>query len=539
MKDDAQDSHTPTDLPRCPRSSQCLHFIDELGRHTSSHDSTQEDAQDEQILAELRVHVPTCPTCTATLASMNKAIAEQRRAIRAILDEGEQRVPSTMAQIMTAIRQEQRTAEKTLIDASNHVQSVIPATAPFPQIRNVETPLPIAPRRRFRSGLALAAVAAILIISFGLLSYMLPRPSTTTTSTSKVTSTASVPTSTATKLAPVAPAITSEWSAVIMTYQINGTTVIANYDPVNNKSVILTTSPYAVTSVAGVSHHGDKVLYSTYDGFKTSYYLYPQSTTNAFYTTPDKNSSAVWSTDDRFIFINTSKGVAQIDVETHNVTPILPSIASATLNNYRDGYLYYVKGYQGQAYSSEGVLNRVNVTNGVTQQITPSCQHGANFWLSPGGINVYYTCLDQQNIALYTVKSDGTKASVLRYRADNVIGYEGNDGVPLTLMNSDGKYQVVQLDLNSPQKDSILLEDVAPGASTVVANDIAVAPYGHALIARGTYSTGNTTTTEQLWYRDLLTGKKQQLILPQDARSPYAIGWDKLHVPGDTSVPMV
>lgn len=538
MKDDAQDSHTPTDLPRCPRSSQCLHFIDELGRHTSSHDSTQEDAQDEQILAELRVHVPTCPTCTATLASMNKAIAEQRRAIRAILDEGEQRVPSTMAQIMTAIRQEQRTAEKTLIDASNHVQTMTP-TAPFPQIRNVETPLPIATRRRFRSGLALAAVAAILIISFGLLSYMLPRPSTTTTSTSKVTSTASVPTSTATKLAPVAPAITSEWSAVIMTYQINGTTVIANYDPVNNKSVILTTSPYAVTSVAGVSHHGDKVLYSTYDGFKTSYYLYPQSTTNAFYTTPDKNSSAVWSTDDRFIFINTSKGVAQIDVETHNVTPILPSIASATLNNYRDGYLYYVKGYQGQAYSSEGVLNRVNVTNGVTQQITPSCQHGANFWLSPGGINVYYTCLDQQNIALYTVKSDGTKASVLRYRADNVIGYEGNNGVPLTLMNSDGKYQVVQLDLNSPQKDSILLEDVAPGASTVVANDIAVAPYGHALIARGTYSTGNTTTTEQLWYRDLLTGKKQQLILPQDARSPYAIGWDKLHVPGDTSVPMV
>ncbi len=538
MKDDTQDSYKPAGLPPCPESSHCLRFIDELSGRTSPRGSTQEDAQDEQLLEKLRVHVPTCPTCTATLANANKAIAEQRRAIHAFLDEGEQRVPSTTVQIMAAIRQEQRTVEKTLVGASNHVQNMTP-TAPFPRIRNIETPLPIAPRRRFRSGLALAAVAAILIISFGLLRYISPRPSTTTTGTSKVISTTSTPIATATRLAPVTPAITSEWSAVITTYQINGTTVIANYDPVNNKSAILTTSPYAVTSVAGVSHHGDKVLYSTNDGFNTSYYLYPQSTANAFYTTPDKNSSAVWSTDDRFVFINTSKGVAQIDVQTHSTTYILPSIASTALNNYRDGYLYYVKGYQGQAYSSEGVLNRVNVTNGDVQQITPSCQHGANFWLSPGGINVYYTCLDQQNTALYTVKSDGTKDSVLRYRSDNVIGYEGNDGLPLTLMNSDGNYQVVQLDLNSPQKDSVLLKDVAPGASTVVANDIAVAPYGHALIAKGTYSTSTTTTAAQLWYSDLVTGNSQPLKLQQDARSPNAIGWDKLHVPGDTSVPTV
>ncbi len=537
MKDDAQDSHMPADLPPCPKSSQCLPFIDELGGHMSPHASTQEDAQDEQLLAELRTHVPTCPTCTATLASANKAIAEQRRALHAILDEGEQKVPSTTVQIMAAIRREQRTAGKTLVGASNHVQNM-PPTALLPQIRDIETPLPIAPRHRFRSGLALAAVAAILIISFGLLSYMLPRPSATT-STGKVTSTTSTPLSTATRLAPVAPAITPEWSEVIMTYQINGTTVIANYDPVNNASAILTTSPYAVTSVAGVSHHGDKVLYSTYDGFKTSYYLYPQSTTNAFYTTPDKNSSAVWSTDDRFIFINTSEGIAQIDVQTHNVTPILPSVASTTLNNYRDGYLYYVKGYNGQAYSSEGVLNRVNVTNGVTQQITSTCQHGANFWLSPGGVNVYYTCLDQQNTLLYTVKSDGTHSHVFRYNAGNVIGYEGDEGSPLTLTNSNRKYQVMELDLYPPFKDKVLLYDVAPGAATVVASDIAVAPYGHALIAKGTYSTSDTTPAAQLWYSDLVTSKRQPLKLPQDARSPSAIGWDKLHVPSDTLVPTV
>jgi hypothetical protein len=311
---------------------------------------------------------------------------------------------------------------------------------------------------------------------------------------------------------------------------VNGTTIIANYDPVAGKANTITTSPYAVTSVAGVSHLGDKVLYSIYDGFKTSYYMYPQLTTSAFYTTPDKNSSALWSTDDSLIFINTSKGVAQINVQTHAVSMILPAIASTTLNDYRNGFLYFIKSSNGQAYGTQGTLERVNVTTGDVQPLTASCQNGTNFWLSPGGITVYYTCLDSQNTSIYSMGSDGSNIRVFRYDEGDVIGYEGMNGAPLTLKNVNGKYQIVQLDLNSPSKDAILLDDVAPGASTVAASSVAVAPYGQVLIVKGMYGTNTATASERLWYRDLVTGSKQQLNVPQEARSLNTIGWDKLQV---------
>ena len=539
MKDDEQDIFTPADLPPCPKSSQCLRFIDELSGGKDLLNVLQENVQDQELVAQLRDHISTCPTCTATVASANKVIAEQRRTFRALLAEGERTVPSTTARILATIRQEQQTAAKKTTSTNNHINPATPIS-PFPQRREIETPLPMLPRRRFRSGLAaLVAVAVILIASFSVLSYLVPRSSSTSSSSNtagtKVVSTATapnkvVPTATSGVASLPPPVTTSEWSAFVMTYRVNGTTIIANYDPVASKSTTLTTSPYAVTSVAGVSHMGDKVLYSIYDGFKTSYYIYPQSTTSTFYTTPDKNSSAVWSTDDSFIFINTSKGVAQINVQTHAVNMILPSIASTVLNNYRDGFLYFIKSSNGQAYATEGVLERVNVTTGDTQQLTPGCQSGTNFWLSPGGVTVYYTCLDSQNTALYSVNSDGSNVKVFRYDEGNVIGYEGTNGAPLTLKNVNGKYQIVQLDLNSPSKDSILLNDVAPGASTVTASNVAVAPYGSALIAKGTYGTGNTTVSERLWYSDLLTGENQQLHVPQEARSLNTIGWDKLQV---------
>ncbi len=538
MKDDEQDIFTPADLPPCPRSSQCLRFINELNGGTSPLNLSQEEnVQDQELVAQLREHVPTCPTCSATLASASKVIAEQRRAFRALLAEGEHTVPSTTSRILATIRQEQQTAAKPPVGANNHANPITPIVS-FPPRREIETPLPLSPRRKFRSGLvALVAVAVILIASFSVLSYLVPRSSSTSSSTpsTKVVSTATapnkvVPTATSGVASLPPPVTMSTWSAFIMTYRINGTTIIANYDPVASKSTTLTTSPYAVTSVAGVSHTGDKVLYSIYDGFKTSYYIYPQSTTSTFYTTPDKNSSAVWSTDDSFIFINTSKGVAQINVQTHAVNMILPSIASTVLNNYRDGFLYFIKSSDGQAYATQGVLERVNVTTGDTQQLTLGCQNGTNFWLSPGGVTVYYTCLDSQNPALYSVGSDGSNVKVFRYDEGTVIGYEGTNGAPLTLKNVNGKYQIVQLDLNSPSKDNILLNDVAPGASTVMASNVAVAPYGQVLIAKGTYGTNTATASERLWYNDLVTGMPQQLNMPQGVRSLNTIGWDKLQV---------
>jgi len=466
--------------------------------------------------------------------SQNKMLAQQRHVLRAILDEGEQKVPSTTASIMAAIQQGQRTPQETSVDANNHRHELVPIV-PFPQKREIETPRPRRTRHTLYSALAFVAIAVALIVSFGLFSSLSAYRST---STSGGAATNSNPATTITRYPPFVPGTTITWSAVIITYKVNGTTVIANYSPTSGKYATLATSQHADTFVDGVSHKGHMVLYSVYDGLKTAYYVYPQSTTDPIYTVPDKSSSAVWSTDDHYIFISTTKGIARVDVQAHTVTLILPALAVTKLLNYRDndGYLYFVRGYKGQAYASEGTLNRINVSRGVIQQITP-CERGTNFWLSPSGVTVYYTCPDQDATLLYAVHSDGANPYVFSAAINNVIGYM-NDGSPLALVHVNGKYQVVQQDLNTSQ-NTVLLGDIAPGATTIMENDVAVAPSGHALVAKGTYSGNGTTTQEQFWYSDLATGKSQLLKIPQGARTSQVIGWDRLQVLGDmlTSTP--
>jgi len=524
MKDDDQDSYRPThtkSLSMCQKSSQCLDFVDELNGNATQNGAVPEDEQDAQDLEQLRIHVPTCATCTATLVNANKMVAQQRLALRVLLEEGEQKVPSTHTQIMAALRQGQGAAHK--IGANNHHE--VTSIVPFLVEHNIETPRPRRIRKKRYSAFAIAAVAAILIASFGLFSYTLPRHSAT--SSSAAASHPAAPTSVATLSTSIVPGVLSTWSSVVIMYQLNGTMVIANYDPLHEKSAVLATSLYAETTVNGVSHDGHMLLYSTYDGFRRSYFLYPQSTTDAFFTTPEKGGSAIWSTDDRSLFINTAQGVTQIDVRTHHTSQLLPTLASTSLLNYRDGYLYFVKGYQGRAYSPEGILNRANVTTGSVQQVT-DCERGANFWLSPGGIRVYYTC-PTQDTALHTVSSDGISPvpSVFRANTNVLIGYR-DDGSPLTVTSVTSRQQVVRCSLNTTVQDTVVLNDIAPGAGTLTADAVAVAPGGYTLVAKGLY--GTSKPTEQFWYGDLVTGKTQRLLLPPNARNVHAIGWDRLQV---------
>ncbi len=524
MKDDDQDSYKPTytqSLPPCSKNSQCLDFVDELSAGTAQNGAMPEDERDAKNLELLRLHVPTCPTCTSTLIHARAMVAQQRRALRAILDEGEQKVPSTTAHIMMALRQEQQKVLVSINTPRRNVSSIVP----FPQGREIETPLP----KRTGRGLyvfALAAVAALLVASFGFFSYILPLRSVTTASSAVPMRSSIIPTPIVTQNTANPPAVLTTWSSVVITYQINNTTIIANYNPLSQKGVTLATSPYADTTVNGVSHLGHMILYSTYDGLKTSYYIYPQATTHAVYSTAEKDGSAVWSTDDRYVFISTTRGVAQVDVQTRQTRTILPMLASTALLNYRDGYLYFIKGYQGQAYVSEGVLYRADLATEHTQAITP-CERGTNFWISPGGLTVYYAC-PYQDTSLYAVRSDGVGARVFRSTTNTMVGYVEN-GSPLTVTPVDGKSQIVQRDLADPIQDKVLLKDVAPGAQTVTPDSVAVAPYGQVLVAKGMYN-GSDVTTAQLWYSDLQSGKSQKLKLEPNAHNPLAIGWDKLAV---------
>ncbi len=456
----------------------------------------------------------------------------QRQALRALLNEGEQKVPSTTANIMAAIRREQQTTQKVAADASHNIHST-PSSVPFPQVRAIETPRPKRARRTLYSALALTAVAAALIASFGLLKFILPLHSSSVSS--GAASSNSSPEFMMTKYPSFVPGTTSTWSAVIITYKIHRMTIIANYDPVATTSTILVSLQDVDAIVDGVSHDGREVLYSVYDGSKTSYYIYPQATKHAIFTTPDKSRSAIWSTDDRSLFISTARGILSVDVQTYTTKLLFPTLPSVTLLNYRnDGYLYFIKGDTGQAYATQGTLNRINVAQGNSQQITP-CTRGTHFWLSPDGATAYYNCLDQNANILYSVNSDGANPSIFRSNGGNVIGY-AVDGSPLTLENANGKYQVVQRDMQSAQ-DTVLIQDVAPGTTPITADDVAVAPYGHVLVAKGMYSNNGAVTKEQLWYSNLDTGASKSLALPQTASTPQAIGWDKLQVLGEMLTP--
>ena len=448
-----------------------------------------------------------------------------RQIFRSILDEGEQKVPSTTPNIMASLRQEQQKTQQHIVDVPS---STTPVPATF---SSVETPLPKRRRNSLYSVFAFTAVAAVLVASFGLCGFILRHPISTSSGSSTSSNAASSgngPVDAITRYPSTVHATTETWSAVIITYQLNGATFIANYDPATSISTPLISSLDVSMTVNGVSHDGHEILYSVYDGFKTSYYIYPQATKTPIFTTSDRSRSAIWSADDRFLFISTAQGIMSIDAQTYTTKVVFPVLMNVTLLNYReDGYLYFVRGNTEQPYATDGTFNRINTAQEKSQQITP-CVRGTNFWLSPSGVTVYYNCPASSANTLYAVNSDGTNSRVFRSYSGAIIGY-AKDGSPLTLENSNGKYQVVRKDVNV-QQDTVLVKDVAPQTTSVTKENIAVAPYGQTLVAKATYSNSAQTSQEQFWYCNLTTGSSRTFSLPRGASSSQVIGWDKLKV---------
>ncbi len=446
-----------------------------------------------------------------------------RQALRSILNEGEQKVPSTTANIMASIRLEhQKNQPKAFEETEPTNLSSLP-------LRVLETPRPQQRKQSRYSIFAFAAIAAILIASFGLLGFVRRGGSvfTTSGSVSSGASSGNATTLNVTTYPPFATAQSNTWSAVVITYQQNGMTFIANYDPIASTLKPLLSSSYMDTTVYGVSHSGHQILYSIYDGYNTSYYIYPQATKNPVFTTPERGRSAIWSTDDRLLFISTAKGIMSVDTQTYNAKLVLPTLPNVTLQNYRDdGYLYFVQGNAGQDYATEGTFNRINISQNRSQQIT-SCTRGTNFWLSLSGVTVYYNCPEKSTDALYAVNSDGTNPHVFRSFAGSIIGYT-EDGSPLTLENNNGSNGVTRRDIKT-QQDTMLIRNVVPQGAKLSKENVAVAPYGHSLVASPTYNTGQGTP-QQLWYSDLTTGSSQAFSLPDTATSAQVIGWDKLKV---------
>jgi hypothetical protein len=312
----------------------------------------------------------------------------------------------------------------------------------------------------------------------------------------------------------------------VLTYVLGNKTVIANEDPLHGQHVSLVelTNTFEQTnlSVDGVTHDGYNVLYHVFDGSRTSYYLYPR-TQQAIYTVTGQGGAAIWSSveSDSFLFISTLQGIVQLDLTTKTPHLLLPSLPGVQLLFYRDHYLYYIQNTKTPPYSDIGTVFRVDIAQPTLSpvQVTP-CSQATSIWLDPLGTTVYYQCLAHGANDLYAV--DGKNAHLLRANAGEMVGY-ASDGSVIVMRASDGRFQVVQLG-TSIQQDQVVIADVAPGALTVKQSNVAVAPYGYMLVARGTYG-GNV---EKLWYGDLMTQGTQLVQLPIGARHVNTIGWDRL-----------
>ena len=508
-------------LPDCPLSTQCLLYADMLDSPGVNSQDNQgswstikndRDAREERFIEQLRAHVPTCPTCRAILAE----VRSQREAIRSTLHVGEREVPSTAPRIIAALRQE---ASITPLTPHTPVptERVQHATSLQPHI--VETPVPKQRRGRWMEFLSIAVAAALVLLTVGVLGRFVLSHGGAGSAASNSAGTGGI------SNGPVQTQSAS-WSSVIITYTLNGTTFITNYNPLSGQHAELASFTHTQVAVDGVAHSGYQVLYHVYDGSQTRYYVYPDTQTPV-YTITGHGGSGIWSSadNDHYLFINTGQGIAQIDVVAHSShTLSFPKPATSPMALfYRDNYLYFVQAPNPLASYSSGILYRLNLQDNQTNptQVTP-CSHPTNPWMSPSGSIIYYNCGSQGQNQLYAVNVDGTNAHLLRTDAGPLIGY-AEDNSLIVLRVNEPHLQVVQLGA-STQQDRVILPDIAPGATAIQTSDIAVAPYGYALVTKATYA----NNVEKLLYSDLMTQDTQEVLLPVGVHDVHAIGWDKL-----------
>ncbi len=99
-------------LPPCSLSTDCLRLLDDLDKSGNAQQLEQvsftEDIQDEQLLDQLLLHLPGCPTCIAVLAHARSVRFQQRAMLWDFLIESESSVSTTISGIFVAIRREQR-----------------------------------------------------------------------------------------------------------------------------------------------------------------------------------------------------------------------------------------------------------------------------------------------------------------------------------------------------------------------------------------------------------------------------------------------
>lgn len=543
-------------LPPCPLSCECLRFVDELD--TSSRSCAEPgDERDARLLAELRSHIPTCPTCTAALAQARHLRQQQRAALRGLLVEGESVAPSTVASIMQRIAHEPGARPA----GANHHQDIY--TAPTLHLEEPRIILPqgqrqpgagrtgkgiepgrttgtgrqgrnVAPSSRSRRAVFLnvfsLAMVAVIILSVIVILSQFVAPRLGPLNRSQPT--------------PTTAAGGVGWNSAVIGLSYPGAggspgrITIANYAPASGQSTLLVPfQPPANTQLDMISHDGLHLLYQYTLNGHVYYYTAPETSNSSFYSlSSNDGGNAIWLDNAFALIASKSQGVMQVDTQTGVAKAVLPDIRDVQLLIYRAPYLYFIA--EGGTSLTPGALYRVTLSGGPAVQVAPPALPGSTFWISPDGTAVFYESNGPQG--LYVAQSDGSNPRLLRSGYAIPVGYAADNALML-LQEVNGKFQVVKLGATPQQAETVLMADAAPGAislcdaseqnggTPICTGNTALAPGGSGLILHVYYADG----TSQVIYDDLAKGKSRVLVaLAKQQISVQLPGWDQIAVPG-------
>lgn len=490
--------------------------------------------------------------------------SKQRTILRRYLQDSEAAVPSTRERILQVLNEEEQpSSDSSLSPAQKRLKYMLPElfdippagtqdsnfAGDMPYTRTTDPFMPaLSPaRRRLRNGVALATVVALILAtitvfdhyifrSAGTLSGLqtevakghsgtLPRPLATD-------QTRKAPASPGITLSPIQTADTSqEWNGLVL---VTGTgaayNVIGTYNYLNGDYRKLTESS-ATLQFDGVGSYGQNMLYHVEQNGRTLYYTLNQlPTTGFFYGLDEENVlNAIWMPDNLHVLIATPySGVIMVDTRTGQSQTFLPYLKTNGLKFYHDGYLYFLGGSDPTA----DILFRINVESDVVQQVTGRSA-GGEFWLSPDGMTVYYKSAGPYGgDAVYAASSDGSSSEVIRPDGQP-IGY-GLDDSLVIMRQFNHTFDAVQLGA-TPAQDRVLFSDVAPGAVSLCnpsfapwticdTTNIALAPYGHALVVIASYPDGS----RKVWSDDLTTGRHVMMMEPAKDAAMMVPGWDRI-----------
>jgi Tol biopolymer transport system component len=312
-----------------------------------------------------------------------------------------------------------------------------------------------------------------------------------------------------TNQAPGNTLLNDDWNGLLLVSgDQSGQLTVSNYNYASGQLLQLLSALPAQTEIDGISPDGSSLAYHIPSTSQTDYYVLDLRMTPPLirfqYHVSGSGGNAIWL-NAQTLLLNTPTALLRVNMQQLQPKAVMAALPDTRLAFYSAPYLYFV----GRVGSNQQALFRLPLggTFDQRQAITPPVQRAStDFWLSPDGRTIYYVNYHSEAPGIYAVDSDGGNRHRLRPWGVP-IGY-AEDNSLMVMRYRQGSFEVVKLGL-TPAQDQVLLQNAAPGASTLCAgrpipatpvdaelicsNNVALAPYGHHLVVQAYYPDGHST----------------------------------------------